>query len=257
MSDPTPSDERVSDPNPPDQDTSDPISLPKVVVVTGTSTDVGKTVVTAALAVMLRRRGAAVAVVKPLQTGVTEDQDGDIQTVRHLLGDDPGVTFHEFVRLRAPLAPDAAARLEELTLPPVADHARAIAAMANDVDVVLVEGAGGLLVRLDSRGGTLADIGTALRYKGISTGFILVASPSLGTLNHTALTAEALSSRGLPLLGVVVGSYRRDPDLAEQTNLVDLPRVANAPLLGTLPSGAGALSAREFGSRAGSWLTKT
>ena len=245
------------DPDMADPDTSDPISLPKVVVVTGTSTDVGKTVVTAALAVMLRRRGAAVAVVKPLQTGVAEGEDGDIQAVQTLLGDDPGVTFHEFVRLHAPLAPDAAARLENVTLPPVAAHARAIAAIATDVDVVLVEGAGGLLVRLDSRGGTLADIGTALRYKGISTGFILVASPSLGTLNHTALTAEALASRSLPLLGVVVGSYPTEPGMAEQSNLLDLPRVANAPLLGTLPSGAGALSAGEFGSRAGSWLSKT
>ena len=247
----------MSDPAVPDPDTSDPISLPKVVFVTGTSTEVGKTVVTAALAVMLRRRGAAVAVVKPLQTGVTEDQDGDIQTVQHLLGDDPGVTFHEFIRLRAPLAPDSAARLQELVLPPVAEHARAIAALANDVDVVLVEGAGGLLVRLDSRGGTLADIGTALRYKGLSTGFVLVASPSLGTLNHTALTAEALASRGLPLLGVVVGSYPTEPGLAEQSNLLDLPRVANAPLLGTLPSGVGDLPAGEFSSQAASWLFRS
>jgi dethiobiotin synthetase len=257
VADPTLSDEGASDPDPTDPDTSDPISLPKVVVVTGTSTDVGKTVVTAALAVMLRRRGAAVAVVKPLQTGVTADEDGDIQVVRQLLGDDPGVTFHEFVRLRAPLAPDTAARLEGLTLPPVADHARSIAAIANDVDVVLVEGAGGLLVRLDSRGGTLADIGTALRYKGISTGFILVASPSLGTLNHTTLAAEALASRGLPLLGVVVGSYPTEPGLAEQSNLLDLPRVANAPLLGTLPTGAGGLPATEFGDRAMRWLSRT
>src|SRR6476661_7549835 len=99
MPDPVPSDPVPSDPVP-----SEPISLPKVVVVTGTSTGVGKTVVTAALAVMLRRRGAVVAVVKPLQTGVTEGEDGDLQEVQHLLGEDPGVSFHEFVRLRAPLA---------------------------------------------------------------------------------------------------------------------------------------------------------
>jgi dethiobiotin synthetase len=233
---------------------SEPISLPKVVVVTGTSTGVGKTVVTAALAVMLRKRGAEVAVVKPLQTGVTGDEDGDIHVVQHLVGADPGVAFHEFVRLRAPLAPDAAARLEELTLPPVAEHARSISAIANDVDIVLVEGAGGLLVHLDSRGGTLADIGTALRYKGISTGYVLVASPSLGTLNHTALTAEALASRDLPLLGVVVGSYPAEPGLAEQSNLLDLPRLANAPLLGCLPEGVGVLPSHDFGLQASAWL---
>ena len=244
----------MSDSMPTESPPSEPISLPKVVIVTGTSTGVGKTVVTAALVVMLRRRGAEVAVVKPLQTGVSADEDGDIQVVQHLLGEDPGVAYHEFIRLEAPLAPDTAARLQQSTLPPVAEHARSIATLAQDVDVVLVEGAGGLLVRLDSRGGTLADLGTALRYKGISTGFILVASPSLGTLNHTALTAEVLASRGLPLLGVVVGSYPAEPGLAEQSNLIDLPRVAIAPLLGNLPSGAGDLLVTEFRQRAGSWL---
>jgi dethiobiotin synthetase len=119
---------------------------------------------------------------------------------------------------------------------------------------VLVEGAGLLLVHLDGRGGTLADIGTALRSKGISIGYVLVASPSLGTLNHTALTAEALASRELPLLGVVVGSYPAEPGLAEQSNLLDLPRVARAPLLGRLPEGAGALADTEFGRQAPHWL---
>src|SRR6476646_10396816 len=102
----------MSDPMPTGPMPPDPISLPKVVIVTGTSTGVGKTLVTAALAVMLRRRGAEVAVVKPLQTGVAGDEDGDLQVVQHLLGEDPGVTFHEFVRLDAPLAPDTAARLQ-------------------------------------------------------------------------------------------------------------------------------------------------
>lgn len=233
---------------------SEPISLPNVVLVTGTSTGVGKTVVTAALAVALRRRGATVAVVKPLQTGVTDGEDGDMQVIQHLLGEEPDVTFREFIRLQAPLAPDTAARMQEVTLPPVAEHAQAIAAIANEVDVVLVEGAGGLLVHLDSREGTLADIGTALRSKGIRIGYVLVASPSLGTLNHTALTAEALASRGLPLLGVVVGSYPAEPGLAEQSNLLDLPRVAKAPLLGQLPEDAGALTDTDFGRQAPHWL---
>jgi dethiobiotin synthetase len=122
------------------------------------------------------------------------------------------------------------------------------------VDVVLVEGAGGLLVRLDTDGGTLADLGTALQDAATSVGYLLVASPGLGTLNHTALTSDALSSRGLPLLGVVVGSYPAQPGQAEQTNLDDLPTVAKAPLVGCLPEGAGHLSAEEFTSQAPSWL---
>lgn len=233
---------------------AEPISLPRVLVVTGTSTDVGKTVATAALAVMLRLRGVTVAVVKPLQTGVTADEDGDVATVRRLVGPDDGVATHELLRLLAPLAPDTAARLEGATLPPVASHARTIAALADEVDVVLVEGAGGLLVRLDDRGGTLADLGTALRYKGTSVGYVLVAAAGLGTLNHAALTAEALAARELPLVGVLVGSYPDRPGLAERTNLEDLPRVTRAPLLGCLPQGVGALSASEFRTRVPRWL---
>lgn len=233
---------------------SSPISLPHVVVVTGTSTDVGKTVATAALAVMLRRRGASVAVVKPLQTGVGPDENGDLAEVRRLVGPDEGLTTRELVRLRAPLAPDTAARLQDTSLPTVAAHARTVAELAQQVDVVLVEGAGGLLVRLDDRGGTLADLGVALRYKGTSVGYVLVAAAGLGTLNHTALTAEALAARQLSLVGVVVGSYPAVPGLAERTNLEDLPRVAGAPLLGCLPEGVGRLGAAEFRTRVPDWL---
>jgi dethiobiotin synthetase len=233
---------------------AEPISLPRVLVVTGTSTDVGKTVATAALAVMLRLRGVTVAVVKPLQTGVTVDEDGDVATVRRLVGADDGVTTHELLRLLAPLAPDTAARLEGVSLPPVATHARTIAALTDEVDVVLVEGAGGLLVRLDDRGGTLADLGTALRYKGTSVGYVLVASAGLGTLNHAALTAEALAARDLPLVGVLIGSYPAKPGLAERTNLEDLPRVTHSPLLGCLPQGVGVLGASEFRAQVPRWL---
>jgi dethiobiotin synthetase len=224
------------------------------VIVTGTSTDVGKTVATAALAVMLRRRGASVAVVKPLQTGIGPDEDGDLAEVRRLVGPDEGITTHELMRLRAPLAPDTAARLEGASLPAVAVHARTVAELAQHVDVVLVEGAGGLLVRLDDRGGTLADLGVALRYKGTSVGYVLVAAAGLGTLNHTALTAEALAARQLSLLGVLVGSYPAAPGLAERTNLEDLPRVAGAPLLGCLPERVGRLGAEEFRARVPGWL---
>lgn len=233
---------------------ADPISLPRVVVVTGTSTEVGKTIATAALAVMVRHRGSTVAVVKPLQTGVTQDEPGDIDVVRRLVGPDDGLVTRELVRLRAPLAPDTAARVEGRSLPGVSAHARTVSDLATEVDVVLVEGAGGLLVRLDSRGGTLADLGTALRYKGISVGYVMVVSPGLGTLNHTALTAEALAARHLPLLGVLVGTYPDAPGLAEQTNLDDLPLAAGAPILGRLPEGAGELDPEAFRSAVPGWL---
>jgi dethiobiotin synthetase len=216
---------------------ADARALPSVLLVTGTGTGVGKTVVTAALATLVRRRGSSVTVVKPAQTGVGPDDPGDVDEVRRLVGDD--LTTHELVRLRDPLSPEAAARREGVELPPVAALARRVRELAADADVVLVEGAGGLLVRLDSRGGTLADLGTALRYTGTSCGVVVVAAAGLGTLSTTALTAEALTARALPLLGVVVGSWPAEPGLAETENLTDLPRVAGAPLWGRVPAGVG------------------
>ncbi|HEX2704632.1 MAG TPA: dethiobiotin synthase [Candidatus Lustribacter sp.] len=234
---------------------AEPISLPRVVVVTGTSTDVGKTVVTAALAALVLARGSTVAVVKATQTGVGPGDPGDVDVIRALLGADPHLQTHELLRLRAPLAPDAAARQEGVQIPTVADYTRRVAELVSTADVVLAEGAGGLLVRLDQRGGTLADLAVALRDKGVSTGVVVVVAPGLGSLNHTALTAEALRTRGIPLLGLVIGSWPSDPGLAERSNLEDLPSVAGAPLIGRVPAGAGALDAAAFRYQSPGWFT--
>ena len=231
---------------------ADPRSLTSVVLVTGTGTGVGKTVVTAALAAVVRARGSSVAVVKPAQTGVSPGEAGDVDEVRRLVGDD--LTTAELVRLRDPLAPEAAARREGAALPPVSSHAKRIGEIAGTSEVVFVEGSGGLLVRLDQRGGTLADLGTGLRYKGVGCGVVLVASAGLGTLNTAALTAEALASRSLPLLGVVIGSWPAEPGLAEESNLVDLPTVTGAPLWGRIPDGAGRMPREEFLAAVTGWF---
>ena len=109
---------------------------------------------------------------------------------------------------------------------------------------MLVEGSGGLLVRLDSRGGTLADVGTALRYRGTSCGVLLVARAGLGTLNHTALTLEALGSKGLSCAGLIIGSWPAQPGAAEVSNRGALQRLA--PVRAALPAGAGTLSPTDF-----------
>lgn len=231
---------------------ADPRSLTSVVLVTGTGTGVGKTVATAALAAIVRRRGSSVAVVKPAQTGLAQGEPGDVDEVRRLAGDD--VATHELVRLRDPLSPEAAGRREGVRLPPIAVHAKRVGEIAAEREVVLVEGAGGLLVRLDERGGTLADLGTALRYKGVGCGVVLVASAGLGTLNTAALTAEALAARSLPLLGVVIGSWPDEPGLAEESNLVDLPRVTGAPLWGRIPHRAGSMTRDAFLAAVPTWF---
>lgn len=205
-----------------------------MLVVTGTGTGVGKTVVTAAVAALA---GGRVAVLKPAQTGVGPDEPGDLAEVIRLV---PGVHGRELARYPDPLAPDTAAR--RAGLPPVTPAAAGEAAreLAGNHELVLVEGAGGLLVRFDGVG-TLADVAAAL-----DAPVLVVAAAGLGTLNHTALTTEALAARGIRCAGVVVGSWPREPDLAARCNLADLPAVTGVRLLGAVPEGAGALGPAGF-----------
>lgn len=211
-----------------------------VLVVTGTCTGVGKTVATAALASLAAARGASVAVVKPGQTGVRPGEDGDLAEIGRLAGVPP-VDLHEYARFPDPLSPAAAARLEGVAPVDLPSVVGQVTELAADRDLVLVEGAGGLLVRYDDEGNTVADLA---RWLGASV--LLVVRPDLGTLNHTALTLEAMAHRGLNLAGVVIGSWPDDPDLAMRCNLRDLETLAARPLAGALPSGAAALDPAEF-----------
>jgi len=218
--------------------------------VTGTGTGVGKTIVTAAIAALSRAAGRRVAVVKLAQTGVQPGKHSgpgsdtpDLETVTRL----SGVTdTHELARFPDPLSPEAAARVSGL--PPV-DFARAaalIADLAETRDLVLVEGAGGLLVRYDDRGATIADLATVLNQQGLDAPALVVTAAGLGTLNHTALTLEAAAARKVRTAGVVVGSWPRRPGLAERENLADLETLASGPLAGLLPEHSGSLPPAEF-----------
>ncbi|WP_031513471.1 dethiobiotin synthase [Streptomyces sp. NRRL F-5123] len=217
-----------------------------IVVITGTDTEVGKTMATAAVAAASLAQGLSVAVLKPAQTGVAEGEPGDAAEVARLAG---AVTAVELARYPEPLAPATAAARAKIPAVGPADIAEAAAKLSAVHDVVLVEGAGGLLVRYDEKGATLADAAALIRAR-----VLLVAQPGLGTLNATALTAEALGARGLSCAGVIFGSWRGEPDLAERCNVADVPEVAGAPLLGALPQGAGALSPAAFRAAAPEWL---
>lgn len=209
------------------------------LVVTGTGTGVGKTVVTAALAALALAQGRRVAVLKAVQTGVRPGEPGDLDQVRTLVG--RSATFRELARYPDPLAPATAAR--RAGVPPVMPQRVTATAreLAAEHDLVLLEGTGGLLVPLDSAGGTLADVVAAL-----DAPVLIVAAAALGTLNHTALTAEVLRTRNLTCAGIVIGAWPAKPDLAARCNLVDLPAVTGLPLLGLLPAGAGRLTPAEF-----------
>ena len=217
-----------------------------ILVITGRGTEVGNSVTTAAGAASALAAGRSVAVLKAAQTGVRPDERGDADEVARLAG---AVTATELARFPEPLAPATAARRAGMTPVRPQEIAEAAAKLAAGHDLVLVEGAGGLLVHFDEAGGTLADAAELLRAP-----VLVVASAGLGTLNTTELTARELRSRGLELLGVVIGGWPDSPDLAMRCNITDLPDVAGAPLLGALPMGVGALSPADFRTAAPSWL---
>jgi dethiobiotin synthetase len=214
--------------------------LPPVLVVSGTGTEVGKTVVTAAVAALAASGGRRVAVVKPAQTGEPPGPTGDLAVIRRL----SGVTqTHELARFPDPLSPEAAARAAgkpPLDLAAASVFIKQLGADA-DADLVLVEGAGGLLVRYDPAGGTIADLAGML-----DAPVLVVTTAGLGTLNHTALTLEALSTRRLAAAGVVIGAWPAKPGLAERANLTDLAVIAGQPLAGALPAGAARLGRADF-----------
>lgn len=208
------------------------------MVIAGTGTEVGKTVVTAAIAALALADGRRVAVLKPAQTGIARGEPGDLDVVRRLAGD---VTVRELARYPDPLSPEAAARRGGWPTVSPAQVAAAAVDLEERHDLVLVEGSGGLLVRFGPDGATLADVAWS-----IGSQVLVVAEAGLGVLNVAALTAEALRHRGLDCAGVVVGRWPNRPDLAARSNLEDLPVVAEAPLAGVIPDGAGQRTRAEF-----------
>ncbi len=218
----------------------------RIVVVTGTGTGVGKTIATAALAVRAAGVGS-VLVVKPVQTGMGPEygDTADVAVVRSLVG----CEAIELVTLDDPLAPDTAARLRDVRIPPVAEHTHRTRLLAEQYDCVLVEGAGRLLVRLDTDGGTLLDLAAE-----VGADVLVVVAAGLGTLNHTELTVGALRARGIEPAGLVVGAWPDEPGLAETCNRDDLPRVSGVPIVALIPAGAGHLGGEDFKRLAPTWF---
>jgi dethiobiotin synthetase len=207
------------------------------VLVTGTDTAVGKTIVTAAIAAAARDNGQRVAVVKPAQTG----GDDDASEVARLAG---LASVHTLSHYTAALAPAAAARVGGTSLLAAGEVVSAVADLAVSHDLVLVEGAGGLLVQIASDALTMAELAVRLQAP-----VVVVARPGLGTLNHTTLTLEALAARHIPAC-VVLGSWPKSPEIVHRTNLRDLP----GRLAGAIPENAASIDAKVFQHDAGNWL---
>lgn len=202
--------------------------------VTGTDTGVGKTVVTAALARYLSDNGLRIGVMKPIETGVENPVDpgcdAALLTWAARAGD-PADWIAPY-RLKTPVAPAQAAAVENIQIDAyiVADRMRKL---AEGKDLLLVEGAGGLMVPV--RGGFLiADL-----VKLLNLPLLIVARTGLGTLNHTLLTVFAAMNMDITVAGILLNGLPQDPGPADRDAARQLSMTASAELLGVFPETAG------------------
>lgn len=202
------------------------------VLITGTDTGVGKTVVGCGLAAALTAQGKTVGVLKPVETGCSlrngvlypEDAARLAAFARVSLPLDQVCPY----RFAPPVAPSVAAELTGVTIEP----RRIISVfeqIAERCDVTIVEGAGGLLVPLTGRY-SFADLARDLRLP-----LLVVVGSKLGALNHTLLTLHCAQTLSLPLTGYVLNHPAPDSDIATQTNARTLAHLTDAPCLGVIP----------------------
>lgn len=218
-----------------------------VVFVTATDTGVGKTLVAAAMARHFSARGMKVGVMKPVETGVANPAEpgADATLLRWAAGASDADELIAPYRFTQPLAPCQAATISGEQI----DSDRIIKAcqtLRNGKDLLLIEGAGGLMVPL--RGGYLmADLAGEL-----GASLLVVTHPRLGTLNHTLLTTFAARALELPLCGFIINRMPQNPGAAEKEAPHLLGSLASADLLGVLLEVSGsdrekvALLAREI-----------
>jgi dethiobiotin synthetase len=187
------------------------------VLVTGTDTGVGKTVIAAAVVTALRARGVRAIGFKPAETGVEAAHDADSAVLARASGRDEPLAA-PLLRLAEPLAPAVAADRAGLALNPEDVESR-IASLRQAGYTVVVEGAGGVLVPL-AWDYTALDLARACDLDAI-----VVARAGLGTLNHAAMTVMLLRARDIAVRGVVLNGRASSPDLAETTNPAALTRM--------------------------------
>lgn len=201
------------------------------VFVTGTDTGVGKTIVAATLARILRMKGYSVGVMKPVTSGCLELNGKPVSEDALLLCKAAGIDCSDDVapyRLSKPLAPSEAARLDGVRIDFSVIKA-AFMRLTAKYDYVIVEGAGGLMVPL-SGGLLIADL-----VRELDLPLLVVAKTELGTINHTVLTCFAAKQLGLNVAGVIINGMPSNPDLAQKGVSHHIGALCGASILGLWP----------------------
>jgi dethiobiotin synthetase len=214
--------------------------LPAGVFVTGTGTEVGKTIVAAAIARTLAAEGLRVNVFKPAVTGLEEPDEADHELLRRAAGSSQSDEEIAPYRYQPPASPHLAAALagEEIEPERLLRAARTAAA---DADALVCEGVGGLLVPL------VGCLSVAMHEKSnpphysvrdlaadLGLPLVIAASPGLGTINHTLLTIEAAHAAGLEVAAVVLTPWPEQPTEIERSNRETIEALGGVKVL-TLP----------------------
>jgi dethiobiotin synthetase len=203
------------------------MKLPNAIFITGTDTSVGKTVVTACLAYCLSKNLEKVSVVKPVQTGTSSQRVLDIEFIYKVLNKEFVFSQHCYYSFADPLSPKTASDLAKTTIDTQKLRSETTKQITSN-DVVLIEGAGGLLVPLN------ADYLMADLARDLQSPIIIVTRPGLGAINHTLLTVESAISRELQILGIVINNFPPDPGDCEKTNPSEIVRLTGIPVIGVI-----------------------
>lgn len=203
----------------------------RILFITGTGTDLGKTALSLAALSWARARGLRAAYLKPVQCGTYPFGDppregGDADWIRALSG---GAPAYVTCALRLAASPHLAAEREGVAVS--LDSLRAdAAAKAADADLLILEGAGGAAVPLDRRGTTLCSLA-----RDLGAPALLACAPGLGTLHHTLSTAAYLREAGVALAGFALCRRSAEVDPLEEDNRRTLSDLSGRPCLGVLP----------------------
>ena len=198
--------------------------------VTGTDTHVGKTFVTCGIVSKLRKNGIRVGVMKPVETGCwngTTRHPEDAAAIAKAAGCTVPLTTVCPYQFDAPVAPDVAARLEDIQVEPQL-LCSTFQQIAGCHDVTLVEGAGGFLVPINDRY-LMADL-----VRDFNIPMVVVVASKLGAVNHTLLTLEAAAARNITIQGYVLNHVSSSNDAATATNKELLSRCTDIPCLGEI-----------------------
>jgi dethiobiotin synthetase len=202
------------------------------IFITGTDTGVGKTLIAGGLAACSRSGGSRVGVMKPVESGCRRTDQGlqpdDALFLKKMAASADALDDIVPYRLEQPLAPSVAAALSGLAID-FAVIKEAYRRIARQKDLVLVEGAGGLLAPI---AGQLTGV-DLIRLLQIP--LIVVARNALGTINHTLLTVEHARRSGLTVLGIILNQCAPVPDRSAETNPGIIKELSGIPLLGVVP----------------------